>query len=250
MALPSGGGSLNPPAVGADNQWVGRGRTTDGDAPIKVLVVEDHQMVAEALSGAIDATGDLEVVATAASVEQAIAAAEAGPDVALVDYQLPDGNGAEVVEALHAQVPDLPVVMLTAMTGDEVLTRAVEVGCAGFLRKSAPIASVVDALRAAAAGESYFAGDVLSELVGRIRSPVAPLGADLTPRELEVLELLARGFSTDQIADTLFVSQHTSRNHVRNILAKLDARSQLHAVAIAAKGGLIDFDALGPPAER
>jgi DNA-binding NarL/FixJ family response regulator len=164
------------------------------------------------------------------------------PDVAVVDYRLPDGTGADVTERLGTVSPRTRVLILTAMDGEAVLSRAIASGAVAFIRKTEHLDEIIKAVRAVGAGETYFSSDVLSSLVNTIRRPKETAGSDLTPRELEVLDLLAKGHSTASIIDELVISPHTARNHIRNILTKLHAHSKLEAVTIAAHAGLVHLD--------
>jgi DNA-binding NarL/FixJ family response regulator len=207
------------------------------------MIVEDHAMVAESLEVVINGHDDLEVVGTAASVVDARAVvAETAPDVAVVDYRLPDGTGADVTAAVAEASPRTRVIILTAMDGQAVLSRAVEAGAAAFVRKSEPLDEIISAIRAVASGETYFSSDVLGSLVETLRHPLEIVGSTLTPREHEVLQLLADGCSTPEIVERLTISAHTARNHIRNVLTKLGAHSQLEAVTIAARAGLVTVD--------
>jgi DNA-binding NarL/FixJ family response regulator len=211
---------------------------------ITVVIVEDHVMVGEGLAAALSSDLDLEVVAVAATLAEGVALVQAHrPDVVLMDYRLPDGDGACGTVAVKQASPETQVVMLTALGSQEVLVRAIEAGCSGFLHKTRPIAEVRTAVRRAHAGEVLFSADTLADVVGGLRRRPAGPGAQLTRREVEVLALLGAGASTTQIAERLVVSMHTVRNHVRNILGKLGAHSKLEAVAIAAREGIVDLDA-------
>lgn len=211
--------------------------------PIGVLIVDDHQMMAEGLGSALGSEEDIEVVGVAGSVAQALAlATDQQPDVVLMDFRLPDGDGAAATGEIRRAVPSTQVVMLTGFADDATLARAVDAGCSGFVHKSADLDTVIDAVRRAHAGEPVFSSEDLSKLVRHLRGDVAPVGGDLTGRELEVLQLLAEGVTTEVLAERLYISKHTARSHVRNILAKLGAHSKLEAVAIAARAGIVTLD--------
>lgn len=211
-------------------------------ALIRILFVEDHSMVAAGLTAVVAQTTDLEVVATASSVADALAAVEAhNPDVVCMDYVLPDGRGTDAAADIRRRWPDTQVVMLTASDDDKVLAAAVDAGCIGFLAKgTGRTEELLDALRRAAAGEISLTGEQLRRLVPRFRRDHFELGADLTARERDVLSLLATGTTTPDIASALHISFATARNHIQNILTKLDAHSKLEAVAIAVRAGIVD----------
>lgn len=209
---------------------------------IRVVVVDDHAMVAQGLSALLEDQDDLEVVGTAAGARQALTVVgDTRPDVVLVDYRLPDGDGASVTAEILRRWPDTKVVMLSAAGGDELLARAIEAGCSGFLPKERGAAEVVSAVRAAYRGESLIPTAALAGLLGRLRRTPQHGTNDLTARELEVLRMLAKGMSTERIREELYLSEHTVRNHVRNILVKLGAHSKLEAVAIAARQGIVSL---------
>jgi DNA-binding NarL/FixJ family response regulator len=213
------------------------------DSVIRVLIVDDHQMMAEGIRAALESEADIRVVGVAGTASDALTIATAMlPDVVLMDFRLPDRDGSQAALDVRAVVPGVAVVMLTGFGDDATLTKAIDAGCAGFVHKSADIETVVDAVRRARAGEPVFSADDLSKLVRHLRGDTAPLGADLTNRELEVLQLLAEGVTTDALAERLFISKHTARSHVRNILAKLGAHSKLEAVAIAARAGIVSLE--------
>ena len=210
-----------------------------GGSTIRLLVVDDHGVFATSVGRALSDEPDIEVVATASTAAEAREHVLQGVDVVLCDYRLGDGDGATLAVELRERQPDVQVVMLTASEDDSVLLAAIDAGCCGFLTKSQPLEEVIAAVRAAAAGESVISPAMLARLLPRLgRNPVST-SADMTPRELEVLEVMSKGGSNQVIADELFVSRDTIRNHVASILRKLDAHSKLEAVAVAAQRGII-----------
>lgn len=209
---------------------------------ISVMVVDDHQMVAQSLARAIGDETDMKVVATASSVEEAVAAARMHqPDVVLMDYELPDGNGVSAAERIRADRPETKVVMVTSYTDDSVLVSAIEAGCSGYVTKHKVVDEVVSAVRAAQAGEALISPAMLARLLPKLRPNKRGVGADLTSREIEVLKMLAEGRSNQVIADTLVISVHTVRHHVQNVITKLNAHSKLEAVSTAAREGIIRY---------
>jgi DNA-binding NarL/FixJ family response regulator len=213
------------------------------DQKITVAIVEDHVMVAEALMAALGQESDLEVVGSAASVADGIdLVADTNPDVVLVDFELPDGDGTDATEAIREQCPSAKVVMLTGWGDSDTVARAIEAGVSGFLVKSQSIGRVVDAVRRVHDGEALFSHGMLRQAVERMGQPRPGDNYGLTDRELEVLQLLASGLSTDDIGERLVLSIHTVRNHIRNLLAKLGAHSRVEAVAIATRDGLLGRD--------
>lgn len=209
---------------------------------VRVLVCDDHKIVADGLAALLGA-GGTSVVAVVGTVADAVERSAAlRPDVVLMDYELPDGNGVEATRAIKAAVPEANVVMLTSFADESVLVAAIEAGCCGFLTKHKSAQDVVAAVRLAAAGEALISPDMLVRLLPRLRRSTQEhkLGSDLTVREREVLGLLADGLSSESIAGRLYLSSNTVRNHVQAVLTKLGAHSRLEAVSIAARAGLLD----------
>lgn len=211
---------------------------------VRVLVVDDHRSVAESLAMAIDLQPDLRCAGIAGTVAEARAMLmTTSPDIVLTDVRLPDGDGVEGARRLLELRPDLRVVILTAHADVEIMARAAASGVAGFLPKESGIAAVLTALRRAGAGEMTVPATVLSAVLDRLKEArpprAAPTRGDLTEREREVLLLLSRGLDPQAIARQLGISRHTCRGHVKSILAKLDAHSQLQAVVRATRLGLI-----------
>ncbi|HEX7442494.1 MAG TPA: response regulator transcription factor [Acidimicrobiales bacterium] len=208
----------------------------------RLLIVEDHALVAQGLVALLETEDDIDIVGTASTATAALEMVrELQPDVVLMDFHLPDGDGASTTTLIKADFPATHVVILTGEADDAMLARAIEAGCSGLLSKEGRIEETTSALRAAARGEVVISPRQLVTLLDRMQRRREP-AHDLTERELEVLRLVAAGTSTDAIASRLFISTHTVRNHVRNILAKLHAHSKLEAVAIAARDGLITLE--------
>ena len=207
---------------------------------IRVVLVDDHDLVADSLSLVLSTAEDVSVVGCAGSCAAGLAlVAHHRPDVVLLDQSLPDGNGTELVPRLHAASPGTAVVLVTASDAEDVLVRAVQVGCAGFVPKGRSVAELLEAVRTVAAGEAAISSDALRRLVPRLVGRDRRLGSDLTPRELEVLHLLVEGGNNASIAGRLFISHMTARNHVHSVMAKLGAHSRLEAVAIALRERLV-----------
>jgi DNA-binding NarL/FixJ family response regulator len=204
------------------------------------VICDDHQVVADGLAALLAMEPGIEVVDVTNSMAEAVAAArEQRPDVVLMDYRLPDGNGAEATRAVKDVRPEAKVVMLTSFADEETLVAAIEAGCSGFVPKHKGTAELTVAIRLAADGEAVVSPDMLALLLPRLARSNRGLGHDLTPREREVLQLLSDGESKDQIGERLFLSPNTVRNHIQGVLSKLGAHSRLEAVAIAAREGLI-----------
>jgi DNA-binding NarL/FixJ family response regulator len=207
---------------------------------INVIVIDDHEMFADSLARVLGQVDDIVVLAIAQTGEDGLAAAvRHHPDVAVVDYQLPDCDGTALATRIRAVSPQTQIVILTGLADDRVALAAIEAGCAGFLTKDKAFDELVLAVRTVHTGESYVPQSMLTELLPRLRSSFRPVGWDLTKREREVLQLLADGKSNEAVASELVVSKHTVRNHVQNLLGKLQAHSKLEAVAIAVREGLV-----------
>ncbi|ETK37044.1 response regulator transcription factor [Microbispora sp. ATCC PTA-5024] len=208
---------------------------------IRLLIVEDHGMVAEAIALALGSAEGVEVVGSAQSIAEAVE--EAGrvrPDVVILDRRLPDGDGIAAIEPLTTAAPGARVLMLTGEATVSVAARVAEAGGAGLMLKSAPLRELESGVRAVAAGSVVFSPDLLAGVLDRLTGRVQRSGARLTERERETLFLLGEGASTDQISDRLGVARNTARNHVQRVLEKLGARSKLEAVVIARREGIID----------
>jgi DNA-binding NarL/FixJ family response regulator len=213
---------------------------------IRVLVVDDHPLVAEGLGAVLGRESDIEVVGVAGTASEAeeIARRES-PDVALMDFRLPDRSGAEAADAIRAEQPDVAVVFLTADTSDDTIGRAVQAGAVGFLIKGDAPTEIAGAIRRAAAGEMLIPADVLARLLveqhqnAQATFERATVIAQFTPRERDVLSLMAEGLDNAVITERLFVELTTVRWHIRNILEKLGVHSKLAAVLRASELGLV-----------
>lgn len=209
---------------------------------IRVLVVDDHEVFGTSLARTLADEPDLDVRGAVTSVPAALEAVEGGVDVVLSDFRLADGDGVTLARAVTERWPDTAVVMLTASNDEAVLASALDAGCSGFVTKSEPLENVLAAVRGAAAGEAVITPALLARLLPRLVSRPKGRNPDLTPREREVLALIVNGGSNREIADALFLSLDTVRNHVASILAKLGVHSKLQAAAVATQRGLISPD--------
>lgn len=213
-----------------------------------VLIIDDHAVVGEAIAAALRSAGDFGDVRTAATGAEGVRwAVEMRPQVIVVDQRLPDCDGVEVIRVLRNDVPRSTLVMLTASSPDEVLLPAVEAGAAGFLSKTLSLKEVVDGIRRVAGGDVVIPTGTMVSILRRDVRKEAGVIESLTARESEVLALIARGLSNSDIASTLYVSVHTVRNHVANILRKMGVHSKLEAVVAARSRGMVNpFSAAGP----
>lgn len=212
----------------------------ESTSPVRVLIVDDHQVLASSLAQALDAEPDLISVGVAGSLAQAAALIPASaPDVLLLDHRLPDGDGVDAVSQLRALRPTMAVIILTASAAEHLMVTAIESGVSGFLSKTRSLGEVTSAVRAAAAGEAVISPEMLARLLPRLNRSGRAGQTTLTEREREVLGLVSEGLTNAVIAERLVVSVHTVRNHVANLSAKLGARSKLEALSIAMREGLL-----------
>jgi DNA-binding NarL/FixJ family response regulator len=212
------------------------------DQPITVLVVDDHQTFAELLALALGAEPSLAYIGHARdSAEATRLVAELKPDVVLMDVQLPDVDGLTTTERLLVDHPDLRVVVLTAHTDPALVNRAAAAGAAGFLPKDGALRDVLQALQTAHRGGMVIPAQLLTGALNATSAQSAPTASTplLTSREHEVLRLMGKGMDVRTIARDLGISPHTCRGYVKSILSKLDAHSQLEAVMVAIKMGLL-----------
>lgn len=204
---------------------------------IRILIADDHPVVRSGLRAVFEAEADFDVVAEAGRAEAAVERAAIGDvDLVTMDLQFPDGiSGVEAIRRLRER-PDAPAVLvLTNYADDVAILEAVEAGARGYLLKDAPPLTLVDAVRSAAAGQSVLAPAVASKLMSRMREPIV----HVTPREQEVLELLGRGLSNQEIGAELFLSQPTVKSHLARLYGKLEVPSRTAAVARGRELGLL-----------
>ena len=206
----------------------------------RVVVLDDHDVLASGLAHVMASESDLDCVGVANTLADGRRlVAEHHPDVLLLDQGLPDGDGVSAIPELLADQPQLRVVVLTANATDAILVRAIENGAAGFVAKNRSLNEVLSAVRAAASGEAVISSELLTRLLPRLTGEGVSRHEDLTDREREVLVLLADGLTNVAIAERLVVSVHTVRNHVANLSSKLGAHSKLEALSIAVREGLL-----------
>jgi DNA-binding NarL/FixJ family response regulator len=206
---------------------------------VTVLLVDDHELVAESLRRVLVATGDIDVVGVAATAADATALAiDHRPDVILMDYLLPDANGATAARAILAQVPDAKILILSGSEHSGVPIAAVDAGCVGYLKKTVALDKLVAAVHAVAAGAVVLSPAELKGISAE-RTAVGAVSSRLTPREREILDLVGEGLANQAIADRLTLSLNTVRTHVQTVLTKVGAHSKLEAVTLATKSGLL-----------
>ena len=217
---------------------------------INVAIIEDHQVLVDALRLLILKEGDFSFVGAAETLSAGRELVKSTrPDVLLLDVNLPDGSGLDIIQEVKSASPDTQVVVLTRLSDENTLLRAVDSGASGFLSKSCSLTELMSTVRQAASGEIAMPSSLLYGLLTRVtREKAVAYRADrgwepLTPREHEVLGHLAKGSSVPDISENLHIAPLTVRTHIRNLMAKLDVHSRLEAVSFALRNSLID-----PPA--
>ncbi|TYB50647.1 response regulator transcription factor [Nonomuraea sp. PA05] len=204
--------------------------------PIRLIIVDDHPMVRDGLRG-IFATGDFEVVGEAADGREALAVAlRTCPDVVLLDLRMPHMSGVEVIRRLREQQPDVRVLVVTTFDDDADVLPAIEQGATGYLLKDTPRDELRRAVLAAARGETVLSPTVAGVLSQKAREAPARV---LSPREVEVLALIARGATNREIAGRLFITEATVKTHLLHVFAKLGVKDRAAAVAAAYESGLL-----------
>jgi len=208
--------------------------------PIRVMLVDDHQMVRNGLGTFLLVHDDLELVGEARNGEEALAVFQhVQPDVVLMDLKMPRMNGVEATRALMKRDPELRVIALTSFKDEELIQEALDAGAIGYLLKDVDADDLAEAIRAAHRGEPTLAPEAAWVLFqARRRGP--ELGDDLTEREREVLALIVKGETNPQIAEQLIISQSTVKTHVSNILSKLGVSTRTEAASLALQKGLVD----------
>lgn len=213
--------------------------------PVRILLVDDHALLRDGLAELLGSQPDFEVLGQAADGMQAIAQTERlMPDLVLMDVDMPRMDGLVATEQIKARFPYITVVMLTVHDADEKLFAAIRAGAQGYLLKDIRGAELVEALRGLARGEAPISRRLATRLLQEFAQHPDPtanaaLPTNLTARELEILEMVAGRRRNKEIADTLFISEFTVKNHLRNILAKLHVRSRHEAAAVARNRGLL-----------
>ncbi|TME95809.1 MAG: response regulator transcription factor [Chloroflexi bacterium] len=218
-----------------------------GRAKVTLLLVEDYRLMFEGLSSILAEYPDFNVVGVATSVKDAVEKAVLlKPDLVLMDYRLPDGDGVQATERIRVNLPDTAILFLSSETSESAVMRAVEAGASGFVSKAATAEELVGAIRQAAAGEFLLETATMARLLEARRQiqdrPGQPAEAPrrLTPREQEVLRLLAGGLDNGEIATHLGIEYGAVRTNVRGALEKLGAHTRAQAVAAAGRAGLLD----------
>lgn len=206
--------------------------------PIRVFLLDDHEVVRTGLRALLEAEEDIEIVGEAGTVEQALVRAPlARPNVAILDVRLPDGSGIEACRELRSQHPEIACVMLTSFADDEALLAATMAGAAGYVLKQVGGHDLIADIRKVADGGSLLNPDLVQRVLARIQNPPAtdPRLEALTPQERRVLDQIAEGKTNRQIGEELFLAEKTVKNYVSNLLAKLGMQRRTEAAAFAAR---------------
>jgi DNA-binding NarL/FixJ family response regulator len=217
--------------------------------PITVVLADDQQMVRRGLRVILDSEPDITVVAEAGDGREAVELVrEHVPAVALLDIRMPNMDGLEAARNVIVQSPETRVLILTTFDADEYVYEALRAGASGFLLKDAPAEHLIAAVRILAAGDALIDPSITRRLISRFTLAARVPGAtpealgELTPRELDVLRLVARGLSNAEIADRLVIEENTVKTHVSRILMKLGLRDRVQAVVLAYESGFVTPD--------
>jgi DNA-binding NarL/FixJ family response regulator len=208
------------------------------DAPIRVFLLDDHELVRRGLHDLLDAEDDIEIVGEAGTVAEGVARIPAlRPHVAVLDARLPDGSGIEVCRSVRSIDPDIRALILTSYDDDEALFAAILAGASGYVLKQITGTDLVDAVRRVAAGQSLIDPQLVARVLDRVRNGPAEHEelAALTEQERKILTLIAEGLTNRQIAERMFLAEKTVKNYVSSILAKLGLERRTQAAVLASK---------------
>jgi DNA-binding NarL/FixJ family response regulator len=208
------------------------------NAPVRIRIVlaDDHPLLRQGISALLADQADMELVAEAATGREAIEQFRAHrPDVTLMDLQMPEMNGIDAMIAIRSEFSEARFIVLTTYTGDAQIVRALRAGARAYLLKSLLHRELLDTIRAVHAGQKRIPPEIAAEMAQHA------MDDDLTPREIDVLRLIAAGNANSQVATQLCITEETVKAHVKNILSKLNANGRTHAVTIALKRGIIEL---------
>lgn len=207
---------------------------SSGSKLIRILTVDDHALLRKGIAALVNAEPDMKLVAEAANGKEAIEKfRQHRPDVTLMDLQMPDLTGTETIVRIQSEFPEARIVVLTTYTGDVQVLRALRAGARGYLLKGLVHRELLETIRAVHAGQTRIPPDIAADLAEHVADDA------LSPREIDVLRLIAAGNSNKSIADQLSIGEATVKSHVTNILSKLGANDRAHAVTIGLKRGII-----------
>ena len=218
---------------------MGTAGSEDGtNEPVKVFLLDDHEIVRRGVRDMLEAEGDIKVIGEAGTASSALARIPAlRPDVAVLDVRLPDGDGVTVCREIRSRMPEVACLMLTSFADDDALMDAVMAGAAGYVLKQIRGTDLVGAVRTVATGQSMLDSRAASQLMARLRGQAAkqdPL-AGLTPQERRILELIGAGLTNRQIGEQLFLAEKTVKNYISGLFAKLGMERRTQAAAYAAR---------------
>ena len=203
---------------------------------IRILIVDDHALLRNGIAGLVNAEPDMKTIAEAATGVEAIKQfRQHHPDITLMDLQMPEMGGIEGIIGIRGDFPQARIIVLTTYSGDVQVVRALRAGARGFLLKARVNRELLDVIRAVHAGQKRIPPEIAAELAEHAGEE------DLSPRELEVLGLVARGNANKKIAARLAITEETVKSHITKILSKLSANDRTHAVTIGLKRGIIDL---------
>jgi DNA-binding NarL/FixJ family response regulator len=209
---------------------------TNSPDQIRILVVDDHPLLREGIVSLVEKQADMQIVAEAANGEEALQFFEQHrPDVTLMDLRLPGMDGVEAMSAIVGKHPEAKVIMLTSLSGDTQIARALRAGARGYLLKDLLRKELIEAIRTVQSGRKRIPPEIAAQIAEHASDTT------LTRREIEVLQLIAAGNPNKLVADRLSVTEDTIKMHVKSILSKLNANDRTHAVTIAVKRGIIEL---------
>ena len=213
---------------------------------VKVLIVDDHEMFCESLATLISMRDEVEVLGTANSGKEAIEKTELlKPDIVLIDIKMKDFDGIETMRKIKEKLPDIAFIMLTMYSDEEYVMEAFKAGAKGYVLKESSSSEVLEAIRTVSKGKVFFDSNSSCKVIENLQHQYENMkrskekGNMLTQRELEVLKLIAEGYTNKEISNKLFISPHTTRNHIANIFMKLNCNTRTKAVVEGRKRSLI-----------
>jgi DNA-binding NarL/FixJ family response regulator len=203
---------------------------------IRILSVDDHPLLREGIAALIGIQSDMQLIGEASNGREALEQFRTHhPDVTLMDLQMPEMSGIDAISAIRGEFPDARIVVLTTHAGDFQISRALKAGARGYLLKDMLRQELLETIRAVHAGQKRMSSEAAAEIAEHATDDV------LTPREIDVLRLIAKGNANKEIAGQLSLTEETVKGHVKNILAKLGVHDRTHAVTIGLKRGIIDL---------
>ena len=214
--------------------------------PIRILLVDDHTLMREVLGERLSAEPDFEILGSVSNADDAVSeAVTQHPDVVLMDIDMPGLLCFDAAKMIQDRCPKTRIVFLSAFFHDRYIEQALAVGASGYLTKSEPIGTVIESIRAAASGRTYFSPEVQARILvdtdgTRLANTARSRASTLTPRELEILRYIARGLSQKEIAETMYLAVATVRTHSVNLMRKLDIHSRVELARFAIREGLAE----------